>query len=70
MNRPTMIRFGFLLLALALTALAGFPAAPAEAATCCELEAQSCAAECPTGVALFECTPFGSRCKFYCECNF
>lgn len=72
MNRPTMIRFGFLVLALALTAVAGFPVDQAEAATCCELESQNCAAECAEwgGVAQFECLPIGRSCKYYCECNF
>ena len=71
MNRPTMLRFGFLLLALTLTALAGFPVAPAEASTCCQLQYQDCAAECAEwGVAQFECLPIGGSCKYNCECNF
>ena len=72
MPKPTTIRFCFLLLALTLTALAGFPVTQAEAATCCQLEYQNCAAECADwgGVADFECLPIGGSCKYYCACNF
>jgi hypothetical protein len=70
MSRTTPFRFCFLVLSLVLTALAGSPVRQAEAATCCELEYQSCAADCgSSGVATFECTPIGRGCKFYCECN-
>lgn len=70
MSRPTTLRLCFLFLSLVLTAFAGFPVRQAEAATCCELEYQSCVADCgSSGVAVFECGVFGRGCKFYCECN-
>jgi hypothetical protein len=71
MIRPSTIRLCFLALTLALTAVAGFPVRQAQAATCCELEYQSCVSDCGAlGIDTFECGAFGQQgCKFFCECN-
>jgi hypothetical protein len=71
MNRSTMLRFAFLLLALTLTTLAGVPAAQAGVSPCCLSENWNCAAECADwgGIAEFDCLPIGGSCKYYCACN-